>query len=73
MHRKIINHVGNMPSDFTGIVYSDVGRNNYAAMVNGQWLKRKDHNTRWFASDMAAAKAIDVVDGNKTTWTTRSA
>jgi hypothetical protein len=71
MHRKIISHTGNLPEGFTGIVYNDTGKNNYAAMVNGQWLKRKDHMVRWFGSDMAAARAIDAIDGGKTTWTTR--
>lgn len=54
----IINHTGNMPADFTGVVYNDTGKNNYAVMIGGQWLRRKDHMVRWFASSEAASKAI---------------
>lgn len=52
-----IKHTGNMPADFTGVVYNDVGRNNYAAMVNGQFLKRKDHKVRWFKYEQEAGRA----------------
>jgi hypothetical protein len=26
-------------------------------MVNGQWLKRKDHQVRWFKYEMEAGRA----------------
>lgn len=55
---QTIKHTGNMPEGFTGIVYSDIGKFNYAAMIRGAWLKRKDHNVRWFGSRKAAAEAI---------------
>jgi hypothetical protein len=54
----IIKHTGNEPADFSGVIYNDTGKNNYAAMINGQWLKRKDHKVRWFKSAQAARAAI---------------
>jgi hypothetical protein len=52
-----IKHTGNMPADFTGVVYNDTGKNNYAAMVNGNWLKRKDGRVRWFKYEQEAGRA----------------
>lgn len=52
-----IKHIGNMPIDFTGVVHNDTGKNNYAAMVNGKWLKRKDGQVRWFKYEMEAGRA----------------
>jgi len=52
-----IKHTGNIPSDFTGVVYNDTGKFNYAAMVKGQWIKRKDYKVRWFKYEMEAGRA----------------
>ena len=60
-----IKHTGNMPADFTGVVYNDTGRNNYAAMVNGEFLKRKDNKVRWFKYEMEAGRAAYLA-ANKT-------
>lgn len=51
-----IKHTGNTPAFYTGVVYNDTGKNNYAAMVNGQWIKRKDGRTRWFKYEMEAGR-----------------
>jgi hypothetical protein len=52
-----IKHTGNIPADFTGVIYSDIGARNYAPMVNGQWLKRKDGKACWFKYEMEAGRA----------------
>jgi hypothetical protein len=52
-----IKHTGNIPADFTGVIYSDIGKNHYAGMVNGEWLRRKDHKVRWFKYEMEAGRA----------------
>ena len=59
MTKQIIKHTGNMPSDFTGVVYNDTGKNNYAAMISGEWLRQKNHRVRWFATAETASLAID--------------
>ncbi|UGY15210.1 hypothetical protein HAP48_0042915 [Bradyrhizobium septentrionale] len=47
---------------FTGVVYSDTGRLNYAAVVNGRMLQNKRGMNRWFGSAEAAQKAIEAED-----------
>lgn len=71
MHRNIINHTGNMPAGFTGIVYNDVGKFNYAPMIGGEFVRSPTHKTRWCKTAMAAAAIIDRINGEKTTWVTR--
>jgi len=47
-----------LPADFTGILYCDTGRLNYAAVVNDQILKNKRRMVRWFKTAEAAQAAI---------------
>lgn len=46
-----------LPADFTGVLYSDTGRLNYAAAVNGKILKNKRNMNRWFKYEMEAGRA----------------
>jgi hypothetical protein len=48
---------GTVPADFSGIIYNDTGRLNYAAAVNGKLLRRKDGKVRWFKYEMEAGRA----------------
>lgn len=49
---------GKLGAAFTGIVYSDTGKLNYGAVVNGAMLTMKNGRNRWFASASAARLAI---------------
>ena len=49
---------GKLDTHFTGVVYSDTGKLNYGAVVNGKLLTMKNGRNRWFASASAARLAI---------------
>ncbi len=51
-----IKHTGNIAADFTGVVYNDTGKNNYAAMVNRKWVRGKKGRVRWFKYEMEAGR-----------------
>ncbi len=48
---------GKLPADFSGAVYSDSGRLNYGAVVNGKMLTNKRNMNRWFKYEMEAGRA----------------
>jgi hypothetical protein len=52
-----IKDTGIVPAGFSGVVYNDTGRLNYAAVVNGKLLRRKDGKARWFKYEMEAGRA----------------
>ncbi len=51
-------HQGKLVADFTGVVYTDTGRFNYAAVRNGKVLVTKLNKKRWFKSEGAAVAAL---------------
>lgn len=51
-----IKDTGTVPAGFTGVIYNDTGRLNYAAAVNGKLLRRKDGKARWFKYEMEAGR-----------------
>ena len=51
---------GELGAAFTGVVYSDVGRLNYAAVLAGKILTGKGGSNRWFKSEGAAQAALDL-------------
>ncbi len=54
---QTIKDTGTVPAGFTGVIYNDTGRMNYAAAVNGKLLRRKDGKARWFKYEMEASRA----------------
>jgi hypothetical protein len=52
-----IKDTGTVPTGFSGVIYNDTGRLNYAAAVNGKLLRRKDGKDRWFKYEMEAGRA----------------
>jgi len=46
-----------LSADFSGVVYSDTGKRNYGAVVNGKMLKDKRNMNRWFKYEMEAGRA----------------
>ena len=55
---QVLINGNNVPVDFTGVIYADSGKLNWAAAKDGKLLRRKDLKVRWFASKDAAAKAL---------------
>ncbi len=47
-----------LTADFTGVLYSDTGRLNYAAAINGKILKNNRRMNRWFKTCEAAKAAL---------------
>ena len=62
---------GKLGAAFTGIVYSDTGKLNYGAVVNGAMLTMKNGRNRWFASASAARLAIKAAQP-VSTWKQRA-
>lgn len=51
---------GKLGAAFTGVVYSDVGRLNYAAVLDGKILTAKGGSNRWFKTEQVAQAALDL-------------
>jgi hypothetical protein len=55
---------GKLGDAFTGVVHSDVGSFNYAAVLGGKILTAKGGSNRWFKTEQAAQAALDLAQND---------